>query len=241
MVLSRSKSFASGLGLEVHIRTTRVENPHIDYSYISSTAVKVGNNILEVSEDGALAMNGEQMDLKEEGEVMFAGFALTKATKGSKHRIIVYDLDLGEDHSIQIRANLKTGMLFVDMNGAYADSEGLLGAAPEENKPLLARDGITDLTGHWNTYGEEWQVNDKDPKIFQDMDRHPQYPSGCIYKADAKNHIRRRLIDTEKVSLDAATVACAHLKEEHMQEFCVNDIMATGDLDLVEDPFYADN
>jgi hypothetical protein len=24
-----------------------------------------------------------------------------------------------------------------------------------------------------------------------------------------------------------------------MHEFCVNDIMATGDLDLVEDPFYA--
>jgi hypothetical protein len=227
------------LGLDVHIRTTRVNNPHMDYSYISGAAVKIGPDVLEVSEDGALIVNGDLVVLDDNVGTYFAGYALTKSVKGSKHRIIAHDLNLGNGNSIQIRANTKTGMLFVDMNGAFADSEGLLGAAPEEGKPLLARDGITDLTGHWNTYGEEWQVNAVDFKLFQDSTRHPQYPNSCEYNADVKNHVRRRLMDTDRVTLEVATDTCAHLKEDTMHEFCVNDIMATGDLDLVEDPFYA--
>jgi hypothetical protein len=134
-------------------------------------------------------------------------------------------------------------MLFVDMNGSFADSEGLLGADPKDGKPLLARDGTTDLTGHWNTYGEEWQVNDVDPKLFQDMKRYPQYPESCLYTAEKKNsYVRgrgRRLMETNMVSIEAATDACAHLEKDHMKAFCVDDVMATGDLDLVEDPFYA--
>ena len=55
-----------------------------------------------------------------------------------------------------------------------------------------------------------------------------------------KNHVRRRLADTVSgVTLEVATDACAHLSQT--KEFCVNDIMATGDPDLVEDPFYAAN
>ena len=245
LVLTRSKnSFASGLGLDVHIRTTRVNNPHVDYSYISGAAVKIGTDVLEVSEEGDLTINGNLVDPPQTST--FAGiYPINMSMMGSKQRIIAYELDLGNDMSIQIRANTKTGMLFVDVNGAFADSEGLLGAAPEEGKPLLARDGVTDLTGHWNTYGEEWQVNDVDPKLFQDSERHPQYPESCSYKADEmkKSHFRgrRRLMETNKVSLEAATDACTHLEEGHMKDFCVNDIMATGDLDLVEDPFYANN
>ena len=57
-----------------------------------------------------------------------------------------------------------------------------------------------------------------------------------------KNHVRRRLADTVSgVTLEVATDACAHLLSQTKKEFCVNDIMATGDPDLVEDPFYAAN
>ena len=218
----------------------------MDYSYISGAALKIGEHIFEVSEDGTLIVNGETVALADDGSpssVAFAGHTVTKSFIGSKRRIIAYDLDLGDEKSIQIRSNSKTGMLFVDVNGAFTDSEGLLGAAPEADKPLLARDGVTDLTGHWNTYGEEWQVNDVDPKLFQDTTRHPQYPSGCEYDATKmKNHVRRRLADTVSgVTLEVATDACAHLLSQTKKEFCVNDIMATGDPDLVEDPFYAAN
>jgi len=241
MVLSRSNGFASGLGLEVHIRTTRVNSPHVDYSYISGVAVRIGSDVLEVTEDGALIVNGESVILDDGSDTSFAGYALKMVVKGSKKRIIAHNLDIGNGNSIQIRSNTKTGMLFVDMNGAFADSEGLLGAAPEETKPLLARDGITDLTGHWNTYGEEWQVNDVDPKLFKDGNRRPQYPDGCVYKADMKQQVRRRRLfeTTKEVTFEAATDACAHVKKDEMKEFCVNDILATGDLDLAEDSFYA--
>ena len=103
------------------------------------------------------------------------------------------------------------------------------------------------MTGYWNThtYGEEWQVNDVDPKLFQDMKRYPQYPERCLHTAEKKNSYVRgrggRLMENKMVSIEAATDACAHLEKDHMKAFCVDDVMATGDLDLVEDPFYGAN
>ena len=264
LLLTRSYSFAHGMGLHVHIRTTRVSSPYMDYSYISGIAVKIGPDTLEMSGEGKLIVNGHSTIFPDfTDKIAFAGtdYTLTKTFMGSKQRIIAYNLDLGGDEdsidsssSIQIRVNTKKSMLFVDMNGAFADSEGLLGAAAEEGKPLFARDGVTDLTGHWNTYGEEWQVNDTDLKLFQDSNRHPQYPQGCLYTTTTDNdnkeatttmsHVRRRLEDTgvtqHIVGLQEASKACSHLDhDDRMKDFCVNDVMATGDLDLVEDPFYA--
>ena len=244
MVLCRSEGFANGLGLDIHIRTTRVNSPHMQYSYISGTAVKINSDILEVSEDGALVVNGNFVSLDENTpHAIFGMFKLTKSRMGSKKKILVYNLELSSDESIQIRANLKSRMLFVDVNGVFPGSEGLLGAPAEEDKPLLARDGMTNLTGQWNTYGEEWQVNDKDPQLFLDSKRFPQYPYGCLYKeVQKRDHVRRRrhLMETNiTVSIEVATSACSYLKEDTMKQFCINDIMATGDLDLIEDPFYS--
>lgn len=64
-MLTRSKSFGFGSGLDVHIRTTRVDNnsKDLDYSYISAAAVKIGDDILEVNEDGDLIINGNTIVL----------------------------------------------------------------------------------------------------------------------------------------------------------------------------------
>ncbi len=220
----------------------------MEYSYISATAVKIDHHILEVSEDGDIFINGKHhsTDLTADG-IVFAGlFKLTKTLKGSAKRIIAYTLDLGEGKNVEIRVNKKSGMIFVDVTGTFADSEGLLGPEPEDHaSPLLARDGKTDLAGHWNTYGEEWQVNDSDPKLFQDMDRPPQYPAGCLYEAEGQNsyHVRgsrrrRLMMGTVEVSLDEAEQACAHVNGGIKKTYCVDDVMATGDFDLAEDPFY---
>jgi hypothetical protein len=223
-----------------------VNSPHMQYFYISGTAVKINSDILELSEeDGILVVNGKFVSLDENLPHGFFGmFNFTKSVMGSKKKILVYSLELPSNESIQIRANLKSRMLFVDVNGVLPGSEGLLGAPLEDGKPLLARDGMTDLTGHWNTYGEEWQVNDKDPQLFLDSKRFPQYPNGCLYKEVQKHdHVRRRrrrlIGDTNNISIEVATNACSYLKEDTMKQFCINDIMATGDLDLIEDPFYS--
>ena len=244
MVLARSQSSASGLGLNVHIRTTRVKKNNIEYSYITGAAVKIGDDIIEVNETGDLIVNGEENELGYEGLVFGGLHSLTKSIKGKKHCITVYDLDLGDNKSVQIRANTKNGMMFVDINGHFTDSEGLLGGNRMGEKGLFARDGTTDMTGNWNTYGEEWQVNDVDPKLFKDSDRHPQYPYGCSYEVDdeemKKSSIRgrRRLMEDKPVTVEDATRVCSHLIGQK-REFCINDVVATGDLDLIEDPFYA--
>lgn len=240
MVLSRSNQ----MGLHTHIRTTRVDNPHGSYSYISSAAVKVGSEVFEVTEDGAIYVNGVPTVLNQDTEFSFAGYTLTKTLKGRKNRIIIYHLRFDEKKSVQIRANTKSSMLFVDVDAVFEDSEGLLGAAPAEgSKSLLARDGVTDLSGNWNTYGEEWQVNDEDPELFMDTKHHPQYPDGCIYKGSKKkqNLLRRRLLSVVDVTQNTANHACAHLKNGEMRKFCIQDVLATGDVELAEDTFYATN
>ena len=150
MVLMKSLGFASGRGLDVHIRTTRIDNSQFSYSYISGIAVKLGDAVVEVMTDGGLIVNGEEAELSGE-RTGVAGILLTSTVKGANKNIIVHDLALSEDISIQIRANTKTGMLFIDVNGMFSDSIGLLGST----EGMFARDGETDMAGFWNALGEE--------------------------------------------------------------------------------------
>lgn len=78
---------------------------------------------------------------------------MNKSVKGKMKNIFVYDLDLRDSKTIQIRANTKSGMIFVDVRGAFLDSIGLLGASAVDDERSLACDGETDLTGEWNTLG----------------------------------------------------------------------------------------
>ena len=51
LVMMKSPSFASGLGLYVNIHTTRIDNARISYSYISAAAVRIGkNDVLETKD-----------------------------------------------------------------------------------------------------------------------------------------------------------------------------------------------
>lgn len=61
-------------------------------------------------------------------------------------------------------------------------------------------------------------------------------PNGCIYEADpTSNHRHRRLMD--EVTVEITTAVCNKLKG-HKRDFCIADIMVTGDLELAKDPFY---
>ena len=254
-VLMASKLFASGLGIHLHARTTRVDNARLQqsYSYISAIALMIGPDILEVQEDGSILKNGAddfllgRRSAKDEGEVkegFFAGFDIAKSFKGSAKKIIVYKLTtLEQDVSIEIRCNTKSRMIFVDLFGTFPDDTvGLLGN-PNHDR-LFARDGKTDLTGAWNTLGDEWQVRADEPKLFDDKDRYPQHPVGCVYTAiDAKPNLRRRLtalgddVAEQEVTVAEAEKVCAHASGIKRQ-FCIEDVMATGDLELAADTFY---
>ena len=265
ILLSRIDSFASGLGLEIHIRTTRVDRSINAYSYISGAAVRIGSDVVEVLESGMLLINGDDADMQliieEEGRgypaltytkpLLISGFKIKSSAKGTHRRIFIYDLDLGNRNSIQIRANNLTGMLSVDLVGEeFGNSVGLLSgkiaAHPAANAynqgTLLGRgdDGLlmTDSVGYWNSCAESWQIKGTDHKLFRDTNRYPQYPVGCVYN---KKKLRRRLLDSSGddsiVSLEVAMDLCAG-KVAKKREYCIFDIMATGDLELVDDPSY---
>ena len=97
----------------------------------------------------------------------------------------------------------------------------------------------------WNEYGEEWQVRDTEPKLFQEH-RTPQYPDPCIYYVSdhlKKTHLRRRLLtdsegDNGVITKEAANDACADYVGVN-KENCVQDVMAVGDLEVAEDPSYS--
>ena len=244
-----STSFASGLGLDIHIRTTRVDSVYQSYSYISGVAMRSGSNVLEVTDDGSVYINGN--DNFEQGDV--SAFTWTKKMKGSKKNIIVYDFNVNNGDArtrafnVQVRANGKSGMLFVDLprnaSDTLSDGVGLLGTIDvNSTSRLMARDGVTDLVNEWNSFAEEWQVLSSEPKLFQES-RAPQHPTGCFYDVNlnkSKNLRRRRLMDASSrndVSHALAKEVCSHASGQK-KSFCVFDIMATGDLDLAEDPFY---
>ena len=244
----KSADFANGSGLDIHIRTTRIDNINSGgYSYISGVAIRIGSDILEWTDTGSVFANGDNVSdpFREDpskGTVTIAGFILKKTMRGKKRNIMVYDLILSEGSSIQVRLNTKIGMLFVDVKGLFQDSVGLLGTQDDEGHGALARDGQTNLSGLWNSFGEEWQVRDYEAKLFK-LHRDPQYPAGCHYHSKLSKgvHLRRRLLESGNtnaaIDIDGANIACVDASER-MKGFCIDDVMATGDVDLAEEPFY---
>jgi len=132
LVMLSSPSFASGSGLSVHIRTTRMDGKLLSYSYISGAAVGIGNNVLEVQQDGTLFLNWKRhMNNDAYLPTEFATYPFTKNMIGKKKKITQYVLNLtdsnivgGQDKSedldtmiepmaITIHANPKTHMLFL--------------------------------------------------------------------------------------------------------------------------------
>lgn len=260
LVLMKNPSFASGQGLDIHIRTTRIHyNENIRYSYISAAALRIGEHVLEVSDFGAIIINGVEPDSlagdEDSSRVNFAGsFDVHKHYMKKLKLIVVYDINLHDHRSIRIRVNTRTGIIFVDVKGAFEGTMGLLGAtgADRDKVKMLARDGETDLTGQWNAFGEEWQVRPQQEIQLFAENRSPQYPVGCIYKSRKKkpnasravgkiHHLRRGLMDAENtrevIDVELANKVCAHASYK-MKQFCIDDVMATGDIELAMDSFY---
>jgi len=265
LVMLSSPSFASGSGLSVHIRTTRMDGKLASYSYISGAAVSIGNNILEVQQDGTLLVNGKRHVNNDAFlPTEFATYPFTKNMIGKKKKITQYvlnitDTNIGGVHdkskdietmikpmAIAIHANPKTHMLFVKIDGDIHDGIGLLGNPLAGNR-LLGRDGVTDMSKDWNKYGEEWQVRDTEQKLFQER-RAPQYPGVCIYQVSDDGHskktnnLRRRLLndgedDNGKITKEAANAVCEDFVGVN-KDNCVYDVMVIGDLEVAEDPSY---
>jgi hypothetical protein len=222
LVMFHDPEFESGLGLDVHIRTEiRRES-----SFIAFAALRIGKEILEVASQGVYWFNGVlNADLPKE----FSGFAFSHTRPTEQQH--VFDVHLGGRQRIKLKTYKDFVAVLVEWGHRenFVNSVGLMGDF--QTGHMLARDGKT-VMDNWNAYGQEWQVRDTDPSLFQTL-RLPQHPNVCTLPSPKHtSQLRRRLAATSSDEQLAAEKACEHWGEG--KDDCVFDVLATGDIGMAE-------
>ena len=222
LVLLHSEEFGQGLGLDVHLRTKE----RYGYAYIESAAIRIGDNVLEVSSYGEYMLNGvERAELPFMMEDMYN---VTHVAKNMKEHEFIIKKNLYGNEQIVVKTHKEMVTVKVEDGTAtsFGDSVGLMGSFPKGS--LLGRDG--NMIHDFNDFGREWQVSGEEPKLFETI-RVPQHPQACVMPVAMKADGRRRL-GGSVVSQEAAETACTHLVDEQEKNMCIFDVMAMGDLDV---------
>mmetsp|Transcript_19258 Transcript_19258/g.39030 ORF Transcript_19258/g.39030 Transcript_19258/m.39030 type:complete len:230 (+) Transcript_19258:791-1480(+) len=222
-----SDEFHNKAGLDLHVRTTIQEY----FSYIEKAALRVGENVLEIQEDGFL-LNSVKLT-SDDLPVTFGGdfkYTVSKAPieagKNPKY-YQYYKVDLHEDSAILFKFYKKFLTISVSGHSSdFADSTGLLGEF--HTGAMLDRDGSE--IHSFQEFGFEWQVSPSDPKIFSET-RSPQLPFEQCRLPTAPRTTRRALRGKALQLMEAAQTACAHVNGSDF-ELCTEDVMMTGDLGL---------
>jgi hypothetical protein len=225
LVLAHSKQFGSGLGLDLHIRSTMNDN----WTYISALALKIGDDVLEVASHGVYHLNGEKgADMPSTISGFPVSYTSKKGSSGYQHHY--FDVDMGGNRHILIKEYKEWVSVSItgDQEKNLGDSLGLMGSFGEG--AMLGRDGETVIgtKSSPNMFGQEWQVRDTDPMLFQTI-RHPQYPVECTMP-DPTTLAKSRFLRASKITVFEAEEACANSGPD--MDTCIFDVMATGDLDM---------
>ena len=221
LVFIHAPEFVPGVDLDIHVRTTI----RYDYSYISSAALRIGNDTLEVASYGEWAVN--KVEMASLDEVSIAGYHVKHTVinkKNSKFEIKV------DGHTITISTfKDMVSIRFNDILMMHVeDSVGILGHV---NGKLLGRDGITEFTD-MNAFGQEWQVLADEPMLFRQV-RAPQAQAGeqCRLPQISSAEKSRRL--GEYMARETAEAACARFTGQRLKN-CISDVLATGDVDVAD-------
>jgi hypothetical protein len=230
LLMAKSKDIdGTGLSLDVHARTTIKS----DWSYVSNAAVKIGDDVLEITTDANVThyFNGEpNVDFPiAMADKYIVRTQRVEAFPGQFRTDYMIDLKERDDGARErgdfIHIKYFKEMLTVDVEAHLPDSMGMLGVSGEEG--MIMRDLKTPIAKD-NTarMGLEWQVRDTEAKMFQDMTRAPQYPEQCILpKVESRRRLRAQTSEMARQANDA----CANA-EPTMKEFCVHDVILTGDV-----------
>eukprot|EP00526_Cylindrotheca_closterium_P009697 CAMPEP_0113619084 /NCGR_PEP_ID=MMETSP0017_2-20120614/9682_1 /TAXON_ID=2856 /ORGANISM="Cylindrotheca closterium" /LENGTH=418 /DNA_ID=CAMNT_0000528637 /DNA_START=18 /DNA_END=1274 /DNA_ORIENTATION=- /assembly_acc=CAM_ASM_000147 len=233
LVLAKDPEFASGLGIDIQIRTKLVRF----WSYIRSAAIRIGADVFEVQGHATEQDAKYWMNFELKGELSTIGGFPVKVTdidEGSKGiQRVTYEIDLGSKYPGQMIV-IRTYKEFVNVRvigataEAFGNTVGMWG--DYRTGHTLARDGTTVLSD-FSELGSEWQVLPSDEMLFHTTED-PQFPQKCIEPEDPRGERRRRLEESTVSEADAEK-ACAQLKNELDRKDCVYDILATQDLDMV--------
>lgn len=175
LVLMSNPDFKNGLGIDIHIRSTRTRL----WSYISSAAVRIGEDILEVvggKNVNKFWINGVEHEVfPESNAVTLSGYQMSYKKVSDTVRNFLIDLGEGEE------IIFKTWNTFVSISIKnaktvnFGKSVGLMGSF--ETGAKVARDNKTILSD-MNTFGQEWQVLESERKLFR-VEEGPQQPTKC--------------------------------------------------------------
>jgi hypothetical protein len=227
LVLLKNEQFDEGLGMDIHIRSKRMNEK---FSYVDSASVRIGDNTLEVrggKEDG-LWMNSEQVvdiDNDKEAFVLSDKFpvAIEKLSEKSKE----VRINLGGAEAIVIRTWNKMVRVSIShaTNENFGTSLGMMGAFSTGAK--LGRDGITNIED-FNIFGQEWQVLPTEAKLFHEIGDAVQSPAQC--EIPSSSQMRRRL-SKASVTVEEAKIACDGVAPADL-DLCMFDVMASNDKNL---------
>jgi hypothetical protein len=224
LILIKSAGFASDLGLEIQIRK---EIRH-DWSFISETAVKIGNDVLQVGSHAEFHVNGVAGEhLTADADLQnLSGFPVKYFNYGNRRHM--FEVDLGSKGKVVIKVYNEFLSVAVEDADAedFSDSVGLMGTY--ETGKLVSRDGhvMTDTT----EFGLNWQVRDSEAMLFHKA-KGPQYPEQC--RTPSLKVVKRQRLLESKVTYKEAQAACAG-KDEEATDACVFDVLSRGDLRMAQ-------
>jgi von Willebrand factor type D domain len=216
LVMARSDN------VEVHARTTIVDN----WSLISSTAMRLGKDILEINNDNIVFINGAiagELPLTLSGDITVSKteemFTSNEEADATPESMVVYTIEL-EKGVVKVSNYRK--MLQVDVNSFLPGTEGMLGL--QNVTGMIGRDRQTVLHSG-NAMGAEWQVRDHEEKLFVES-RAPQYPQTCTLPTITQRRLRQSASELKR-----AESACANVIESR-RHFCVEDALRSGDISM---------
>ena len=220
LTLVNAPQHNDGQGMDIQVRTTQRDF----YSYISAVAMKLGSSIMEVTYDGIL-IDGKLIKLEGSTEFDFHGYKTTfddtPSESGRKQTVIEVHTGDYEHVTIKVFDKYMAVRVWNPEHKNFLGAKGLMGDYNSDQ--LLGRDGVT-VFEDANLFGEHWQVNDSDPKLFSTT-QEPQYPTMCVPAPGVNTGRKLR----HGITQEQAEDACADASDI---DDCVFDIMATGDIHI---------
>ena len=186
LVLATSKHFANGLGLDVHLRTTKLG----EYSFSEVIAVRVGNTTLEVHVNPEVGqpqiyLDGKKQPMDELPLQLPVGNLVLSPVEGElvENRQDVLRLHGEEMLDLSYFVTSKKYLSFSLESDHMSDTRGLMGTNEFPSR-TLSRNGVDMEATKENQaaadqFGLEWQVKLDDPRLFHEA-RAPQWPETCI-------------------------------------------------------------
>jgi hypothetical protein len=227
LLFMHNPGFQHGIGMDIHVRT----KIYRQWSYIDVATIRIGHDILEVKGGSSEVywINGIPYDAVPTNSV--GGIPMEYHRANTKQR--VFNIHIDEEQIIEIRTY--KDFIGINIKGAsLKDFDTTVGMIGEFGSGVqLARDGLT-IIHDPIAYGQEWQINADDPKLFRTVEG-PQFPMElCKLPSKFQAAERQRRLGDSTVKVKLAEKACReHIHDPTDLDNCVFDVLLTDDIEVV--------